>query len=358
MNEQISVGQNLDDQIIVERRGELGILTLNRPRQLNAISLNMVRLVRQQLEAWRTDDGVTRILIRGAGERGFSAGGDIVELHRSVASADTSEAATFLFDEYQLYAAINEYPKPIVTLQDGLTLGGGVGMSGHASHRIVTERSRLGFPEVAIGFVPDVGGTWLLSRARTGLGMRIALSAEQVGPAEAIEMGMSDVHVPSERLDELVAALESGEVDAVLKSFATAPEPGPLAADAERLDEAFEAESVGEILDRLRESDPELAERIASQSPEALVVTHVALVFARGLASLREALQAEYLVSTSRFDRPDFVEGIRALMIDKDRSPKWSPASFDEVKPEIVAAHFAEGRHGSLNFHSPRATTF
>ena len=337
------------DEVLFSQRGGLGVITLNRPRALNAITLGMVRAIRTQLLAWLEDAGVRRVAIIGSGERGLSAGGDIIELRLGVLDGDGAAGARFLYEEYQLYAFINEYPKPVVSFQDGIVLGGGVGISGHASHRIVTERSRVGFPEVTIGFIPDVGASWLLGRGRPGLGLRLALTGASAGPADAIAIGMSDTHVPSDRLGELLVALEREDADAAIERVATDAGATPLVDAADRwADDAFAAPTVAEVLDRLGTN--EVAATIRTKSPEALAVAFEAMHRARSLPNRRAAFELEYLAGTARFDRPDFAEGVRAQVVDKDRNPHWSPSTIAEVDPVIVASHFEVGRHGELHF--------
>lgn len=346
-----------EPEVLVARRGRLGLVTLNRPRAINALTHDMVRLVSAALTAWADDDEIGAVAIVGAGQRGLCAGGDVVSLHRDVTAGDGSGTAAFWGDEYTMNAQIARYRKPIVAIQDGIVLGGGIGISGHASHRVVTERSKLGFPEVTIGFVPDVGATWLLSRAPGELGTRLALSAASVGPADALLVGFSDVFVPSERIPTLLTALETEEPGAALALVAADPAPGALAAEQTWTDEAFAADTVPEVLERLRtgadSAASALAEVIDARSPLALAVTLAAIRRARTAASLEDALVQEYRVSRHASMAPDFAEGVRAQLIDKDRTPRWTPATHAEVTPAAVAAFFEAPAEGDLVLPPP-----
>jgi enoyl-CoA hydratase len=251
-------------------------------------------------------------------------------------------------------AAIASYPKPYVAIQDGLVLGGGIGVSAHGSHRVVTERSKLGFPEVTIGYIPDVGATWLLSLAPGELGTRLALSAESVGAADAILVGFADSFVSSERIPALVAALESEDAGTAIANLAGEPPSGTLAAQRAWTDRAFSADSVLEVIDRLRATgSPEasvLADVIDAKSPIALAVTLEALRRASALPSLEAVLAQEFRVSRHSAASHDFAEGIRAQLIDKDRNPQWQPPTHEAVSVDAVAEFFEEPTDGDLAF--------
>lgn len=339
--------------VLAERRGRLGLVTLDRPRALNALTHGMVRAVVAALHDWRDDPAVETVAIVGAGERGLCAGGDVVAFHRDVTQGDGLVAAAFWRDEYAMNALIAAYPKPFVAIQDGIVLGGGVGISSHGSHRVVTERTRIGFPETTIGYIPDVGATWLLSRAPGRLGTRLALSAESVGAADAILVGLSDRFVPVDRIPALLEALETGEPDAAIARVAQDAPPGRLAAQRAWTDEAFSAGSVQEILARLRAvGEPEaaeLADGIDAKSPTALAVTLEAMRRAASLPDLPAALVQEYRVSRHSSGTHDFAEGIRAQLIDKDRAPRWYPATHDAVTRAEVEAFFEPPPEGDLD---------
>jgi enoyl-CoA hydratase len=326
--------------VLVERRGRLGVLTLDRPRAINALTREMVGLVADALDAWEHDDAVGAVLVTGAGERGLCAGGDVVGLRAATGGADPAPALDFWQHEYRLNARIARYPKPYVALMDGLVLGGGVGISAHGSHRVVTERTRLGMPETGIGFVPDVGGTWLLAQAPGELGTHLGLTGAMVPGEDAILLGMADSYVPADRLPALAAALETEEPDAAIAAVAEHPPASALARDRAWIDAAYAGSDLGVILARLASGSAaarEAAAVLAGRSPTALALTLRSLRLAATDPDLETTLRREYRVSVHCLAMPDFGEGIRAQLVDKDRSPRWSPATLAEVDPALVA---------------------
>ncbi|MBB5152984.1 enoyl-CoA hydratase/isomerase family protein [Saccharopolyspora phatthalungensis] len=331
-----------EPEILVREQGSLGRITLNRPKALNSLTLGMVRAMAQAVEQWRTAEHIQAILIDGAGERGLCAGGDIRALHEAAKAGDESLPATFWIEEYRLDSALARYPKPVVGIMDGICMGGGVGITAHGSHRVVTERSKVGMPEVGIGFIPDVGGTYLLSRAPGGLGTHLALTGAPVGGADALYCGLADYYVNSANLPELIDALSTGAVDEVLRKFAEPAPEAPLAAQREWIDAAYSADDVEEILRRLRERPEEAArksaEAIGQKSPTSLKVTRKALRSDYG--SLEEALVQEYRLAVACVRIGDFIEGVRATLVDKDRNPQWSPAELSDVDDSRVDKFF------------------
>lgn len=317
--------------------GALGIITLDRPRALNAFNHGMVRAITRHLREWRHDPAVDRVLIEATGDRAFCAGGDIIAIYRDAQTLrddPTRTVATEQFwrDEYTLNALMASYPKPIITFMDGLVLGGGVGLGSHATHRVVTETSRVGMPETTIGFVPDVGGTWLLSHAPGELGTRMALTGESVGAASAIHVGLADSFVQRRRLAELREALATTEPDDAIAAVSEGAGHPSITDDQAELDECFRRDDVGEILVALRSiGRDDLADTIESKSPSALVLTLKSLRRARELPSLEAALVQEFRVAMGCLALPDLEEGIRAQVIDKDRAPRWNPATLAEV---------------------------
>ncbi|MFD2474753.1 enoyl-CoA hydratase/isomerase family protein [Amycolatopsis silviterrae] len=322
----------------------LGRITLNRPRALNALNHGMVRAISQHLEKWRDDPGVRAVVVDGAGERGLCAGGDIRSIYEDARSGGTA-SLEFWADEYRLNAMIGRYPKPYVAIMDGLVMGGGVGISTHGSHRVVTDRSRVAMPETGIGFVPDVGGTWLLSRAPGQLGTHAALTAAHLPGADAIHCGLADRYVPADRLPDLYDALATRTPDAALDLVAETPPPSPLAAAQEWIDHCYAPDTVEEILIRLREGGDAAvaaAEEIEGKSPTALKVALRALRTAAALPDLESALRQEYRISHRALASAELVEGVRAQIIDKDRMPRWSPSTVAEVPDELVDSYFAD----------------
>jgi len=328
----------------VQRAGALGRLTLNRPRAINALNHAMVRTLAVALDEWRDDDAVRTVLLSGAGDRGLCAGGDIVAIYTAVRGG-RDDALRFWADEYRLDAAIARYPKPYVSLMDGLVLGGGIGLSAHGGIRVVTERTRVGMPEVSIGFFPDVGGTFLLARAPGELGTHLGLTGGTASGADAIAIGLADYFVPSGRLAELAAALEARDAVEAIAEFAVEPPASELLAQRAWIDEAYAGDDAEAIVERLAaSSEPaavEAAETIRSKSPTSVAVTLAALRRAAALPSLEAALDQDYRVATRVSQGTEVVEGIRAQVIDKDRTPRWSPATLAEVTVEAVEQYFA-----------------
>ncbi|CBG67949.1 POSSIBLE ENOYL-COA HYDRATASE ECHA9 (ENOYL HYDRASE) (UNSATURATED ACYL-COA HYDRATASE) (CROTONASE) [Streptomyces scabiei 87.22] len=341
-----------EEPVLLRTVGRAAHIVLNRPRALNALNHTMVRRIDEALTAWEHDPAVETVVITGAGERGLCAGGDIRVVHDDARDGDGTASAAFWRDEYRLNARIARYPKPYVAVMDGIVMGGGVGVSAHGSVRVVTERSRIAMPETGIGFVPDVGGTRLLALAPGELGTLLALTGASVGAADALLCGLADHYVPSASLGDLLddlAELPAGE--AVARQVRQPP-PGELAARREWIDTCFAAGTAEEIVARLlAHGDPaakETAETLLAKSPTAVKVTLTAVRRARRLDSLERVLEQEYRVSCAALATADLVEGIRAQVIDKDRDPRWSPASLADVTDDAVERCFRPLGDGEL----------
>lgn len=332
-----------EPEVLLSERGALGRITLNRPKALNSLTLGMVRAMTEALQRWRDAEHIRVIAVDGADERGLCAGGDVRALHDAAKAGDETLAETFWAEEYQLNAALARYPKPVVGLMDGICMGGGVGVTAHGSHRVVTERSKIAMPEVGIGFVPDVGGTYLLQKAPGQLGVHLGLTGTTITGPDAIYCGLADHYVPSSSLEALLEALSDGDPDAALQKFAEQPPEPPLAEHREWIDAAYSASTVEEILQRLRDRpEPaarEAADTIEQKSPTSLKVTLRSL--RTEFTSLEQALEQEYRVSLACVRIGDFVEGVRATLVDKDRNPAWSPKTLGEVDEQRVEKFFA-----------------
>lgn len=338
------------DQVLLSSSGGLGRIILNRPRAINALTPAMIEQVSGALGTWRTDPDVGLVLLTGEGERGLCAGADVRALHRVLVDGETEAADAFFRTEYATNALIGEFAKPIVAVMHGVTMGGGIGVSGHAAVRVVTETSQLAMPETRLGFTPDAGGSWLLSRAPGRLGEYLALTSDTMDAADALHCGFADFFVPSERVGDLVDAFETRadpQTPAeLIMLFDETPESSRLARGHEWIDDAFAADTVEEIVERLRRIGgprPEAAlEALSARAPLALKVTLEAIRRARGMSTLRDALAQEYgLVSWFVSSRTDLSEGIRAQVVDKDFRPDWTPATLAEVPQELVAEAFA-----------------
>ena len=334
-----------DAEVLFGHRGRLGVITLNRPRAVNALTAGMVDLLLRRLTAWAKDDDVAAVLVQGAGERGLCAGGDIVAIYRDMLHGG-NQTAGFWQTEYRVNSLIARYPKPYVALMDGLVLGGGVGISAHGNVRVVTERTRMGMPETTIGFAPDVGGTYLLSRAPGETGTHAALTGAHLAAGDALFLGLADHYVPSASLPGLLAGLETETPEAVVARCAEQPPPSALAGQRDWIDACYASDDAGDIVARLRawtgpgrDDATAAADTIEAKSPTSVKVTLASLRRAANL-TLDEALAQEYRAGLHFLAGPDFREGIRAQVVDKDRNPQWKPATLSEVLPGQVDRFF------------------
>jgi len=332
------------DEILAHVDGGVGLLTLNRPKAINSLTHAMVVAMDRVLTEWEYDGEVQTVLIRGAGDRGLCAGGDIVAIYHS-ARGDGTEAREFWYDEYLLDRHISRYPKPVIALMDGIVMGGGVGVSAHGSVRVVTETTKMAMPEVGIGFIPDVGGTFILSRAPGLLGHHPALTGAQFDGADAITLGFADHFVPHDNLHAFKDAIVADGIDAALAAHAIEPPPSQLLAQRDWIDHCYAGDTVADIVAALRGHDAgpanDAANLIASRSPISVSVALEAIRRAAKLETLEDVLRQEYRTSVGALRSHDLVEGIRAQVIDKDRNPKWSPASLAAVTTADVEAYFA-----------------
>lgn len=343
MNPEPSTADRQSPHVRVEVRGAVGHVTLDRPEALNALSHDMIRAVSGALARWAVDPAVRVVLLTGEGSRGFCAGGDVRAAREWVLACHPERFLTFLRDEYRMDAQVAEFPKPVVAVMDGVTMGGGIGLTAHASVRVVTERSRLAMPETRIGFCPDVGGTYLLSRAPGLTGVHVGMSATTVDAADAIYLGLADAFVPVERLGllvERVVADDGAHPASVVADLAAIPSEPRLARERGWIDACYAAPSAVEVV-RCLEGHADPAARAAgvslrALSPTAVAVAHAAIRRASG-RSLREALELELAIGAGLVGEPDLVEGIRAQLVDKDRSPRWCPARLEDVDPGVVA---------------------
>lgn len=349
-----------DRDVIVCREGAAGIVRLNRPKAINALTLDMTREIVAALDDFESDPGVSLILLEGAGDRGLCAGGDIRGLHDS-SKAGGDLGPVFWREEYILNARIAEFPKPYVAYMDGLVMGGGVGLSAHSAHRVVSDKTKMAMPEVSLGFFPDVGGTWLLSRAPGEIGTYYALTGLTMSGADAVYAGAADVLIdtgiwPALRDGLTNAPLKAtpADVRTILKSYAVASIQAPIAAHREEIDRAFAHDTIEAIVAALKQDGSEFAlatlKALSRNSPTALKVTLELLRRARTSKSLKECLIREYNAALTVFTSTEFVEGVRAAIIDKDRNPKWSPARIEDVTPEIVDRYFAPNTKYTLVF--------
>ncbi|MGE7417378.1 enoyl-CoA hydratase/isomerase family protein [Methylobacterium tarhaniae] len=337
-------GVTADDAVLCERRGAAGFITLNRPKALNALTLEMVRAMRRVLDAWAADPAVTRVVVQGAGERAFCAGGDIRRIHEEGSAGHYAQAETFFREEYELNALIQRYPKPYVALIDGIVMGGGVGVSLHGSHRVAAERTAFAMPETGIGFFPDVGATYALSRLPDCAGTYLALTGERIGQGDVLAFGLATHAAPAARFAAIRDALaEGGPIEAAIGAHEM-PAPGPLHAERALIASCFSADSVAEVLARLDSAGSAFAQTsaatIRTRSPTSLTLALAQMRRGAGL-SFPEAMRLEYRILCRILRGHDFYEGVRSVLIDRDGRPDWQPATLEAVRPDDVEAHFA-----------------
>jgi enoyl-CoA hydratase len=350
-----------EGDLIVRREGAAGVIRLNRPKAINAMTLEMSIGIDAALDRFETDPEVSVIILEGAGERGLCAGGDIRGLWESSREGGDL-GARFWRQEYIMNARIAKYPKPYVAFMDGLVMGGGVGLSGHASHRVVTDRTKLAMPEVGLGFFPDVGGTWLLSRSPGEIGTYFGLTGQTMNGPDAIHAKFADAVVPAAKWPELREALTrvrpgvtAADVSKLINGFATGETAGPVAAKEPIIDALFGFDRMEDIFAALERDGSEFAhatlKTLNEKSPRGMVVTLKLLRLARTASSLEECLVREYRAALEVFRSDDFREGVRAAVIDKDRNPTWSPPRVEDVTPQMLAPYLAEIGADELKFN-------
>ncbi|MBX5472648.1 MAG: enoyl-CoA hydratase/isomerase family protein [Acetobacteraceae bacterium] len=334
---------NLEPSVVAIRDGRVGRLLLNRPKALNALTLEMVRLIDRALAEWRDDPSVHAVLIEGAGNRAFCAGGDIRAVRNAALAGDAEAVEEFFAAEYALNRTIAEYPKPYVALIDGICMGGGIGVSVHGRYRVATESAEFAMPETGIGFFPDIGASYFLPRLPGKLGFYLGLTGARLLGADAVHAGLATHFVPHERLSALAAAMAEDGV-AVIAAFAEKLPPFSLAPHRACIDRCFGAESVVAILAALAAEETEFARQALTAmrraSPASLLWSFE--ILRRGVHSeLAQCLKTELALSRHVSRHPDFAEGVRAMVVDKDRNPRWSAASVEKVDPAAIAAMFA-----------------
>lgn len=331
-----------DAEILFERVGRLGLVTLNRPKALNALTLPMCAAMLERLAAWAVDPAVRAVLIDAGPCRAFCAGGDIRAVAEWGKTGDP-RALAFFATEYRMNAAIKDFPKPYIALLDGIVMGGGLGISVHGSHRVVTENTICAMPETAIGFFPDVGGSYFLSRCPDGLGAYLGLTGARFGPADTLDAGLATHFVPAARLDQIAPRLAAGEdVERVLASVAEPAGPGALAVVRPAIGRCFVAptiEAVLEVLTAQGEWGRQTAALLATRSPTSLKLVCRQLREGAG-RDLDACLRMEYAMAARILEGHDFYEGVRAVVIDKDNNPTWVPDRLDAVSDACIASYF------------------
>jgi len=347
----------MSNDVLFETRGPIGLITLDRPRALNALSLEMIRAIRLQLDVWGKAPEIKAVVIRGAGDKAFCAGGDVravaTSLGQPVPEGQEPLASAYFREEYALNHRIHFYEKPYLAFVDGISMGGGLGLSRHGSHRIVTERLVFAMPETAIGLFPDVGGGWFLPRFPGQVGTYLALTGARCTAADAMWTSYGTHYVEHMRLDSLMDGLMAADwsqapshqmATQTIAPFASDPGPAPLKPHREAIDRCFSKDRVEDIFSALTAEGTEWANAtlatLERMSPTSLKVTLRQLRKCRSL-TYDECVAIEYRLSQRVTAQPDFREGIRAVLVDKDQRPRWSPATLAEVRDEDVEAWFA-----------------
>lgn len=341
----------MSEDILFEIRGHAGFVTLNRPKALNALTHGMVLALTKQLSEWSVDARVCHVVIRGTGDKAFCAGGDIKSIYESKKSGQTN-LSDFFRDEYLLNAQIKAYPKPYVALIDGIVMGGGVGVSVHGSHRVGSKNTMFAMPETDIGFFPDIGGTFFLPRMPKSTGVYCAMSAGRLRQADALATGILTHSLRHDCMPVLESTLETADdVDAALVAFQADAGSSELMARADQIEAIFSSENVGRIMDRLDASEETWAQNTAAairtKSPTSV---HVAFEQMQRGAELdfNACMRLEYRIVCHILEQEDFFEGVRALLIDKDQTPRWKPDRLDLVDSAALAAYFKEPASGDL----------
>ena len=348
-----------EQEILFEQKNQLGVITLNRPKALNALTHEMALALTAKLNDWAVDDSIKAVLIKGAGEKAFCAGGDVVKLYNE-GKAGGDYPYKFYHDEYVGNATVKHFPKPYVAFVDGIVMGGGVGVSVHGSHRVATEKTMFAMPETGIGLFPDVGGTYFLPRCPGELGMYLGLTGARLKGADAVYAGVASHYIQSMDLDGIENALASmtfsadpnGDIDQMLDVYAAPMDELPTKALQGAIDKHFAFDSVDEILASLDGDDSEWAAKTAkglrAKSPTSMKVSCQQLR-AGATKSFDDCMKQEWRMVNRIIQGVDFYEGVRALLIDKDQSPTWTPASLDDVSQSGVDAYFAPLENGDLD---------
>ena len=333
-----------EDTVIARRDGRVGRILLNRPQALNAIDLPMIRACTHALQEWRDDPHVHAVVIEGAGERAFCAGGDVRALRQFELDGEHHKAEAFFSEEYALNLMIATYPKPYVALIDGICMGGGIGVSVHAPYRVATEHAAFAMPETAIGFFPDIGATFFLPRLPGGIGTYLGLTGTRVHSADAVHTGLATHFVRRVDLPALATALVVDGPGALGSRTAALPEFS-LASHRAAIDHCFRADSMVEIVRRLEAIGGEWAATtlgmLRTVSPSALCWTLEALRRGSDM-TLPQCQAAELALTRTTMRHPDFAEGVRAMVVDKDRKPQWQPARVEDVDPAAIASMFKQ----------------
>lgn len=338
-----------DAEVLFEARGNIGLITLNRPKALNSLTHGMAVAIKDMLAEWAVMPSVQAVVVVGAGDKAFCAGGDVVKVTQSF-KAGTDEWRHFFHDEYLMNIAIDEFPKPYISLVDGIAMGGGVGVSIPGDFWVATEKTLFAMPETGLGLFPDVGGGWFLPRLPGETGMYLALTGARIKAPDLYALGIASHVVPSDKIGAVIDALagaeikDSDDVADILKGYHTEPDPAPMAEVFDDIDGAFAGVRVDEILHMLEIEENEWAQKtfkiLMSKSPTSLKLTFAQLRRGEVMESFRDNMAMEYRMVCRVMEGKDFYEGVRAILIDKDNTPVWEPNTLDRVSDEDIESYF------------------
>lgn len=337
----------MTQDVLIHRNGAVGHISLNRPRTLHALTLDMCHAMSTALIEWAADDGIEAVIIDHAEGRGFCAGGDIAFLRNSVLNDGGVSGRKFFHDEYQLNHQLFTFPKPVVAFMDGITMGGGVGIAMPAKYRVATENTRLAMPETGIGLFPDVGGGWYLSRLGGRLGQFLALTGARLDGAECLWAGLATHYLPSEKLAEVKARIAEhpGRLAGILGEQSITPPEARIAANADRIAKQFASDRYEDILASLEADDGDWAAKerdtLGTKSPQTCKVALRQLATSATLSDFADNMAMEYRIASRVLVRPDFAEGVRAVIVDKTNDPHWNPATPEEVSEDLLDEIFA-----------------
>jgi len=343
------------DEVLFEelkgKQGNVGLITLHRPQVLNTLTFNMCKLMNETLARWEQADNIKAVIIRGAGDKAFCAGGDIRTIYELGKHKKLDEALRFFKEEYQLNARIYNFPKPYIALLDGITMGGGMGVSIHGNFKIATERMVMAMPETGIGFFPDIGASYFLSRCTDEIGTYLALTGAHINAADAAYLNLVDALVSSTHCQDIIDSITmtplgkapNETIRQIMRDFAVIEESTALKLYRDSIQNCFKEMSIESIIEHLKKYKSEFHEKTLAQfkgkSPTSLKVTLAQLRKGVGL-NFKRCLQMEYNMVNQFLKHHDFYEGVRALLIDKDKTPKWKPSTLDKVSKEQVESYF------------------
>jgi len=343
-----------EDDVVFDVEKGIGIITLNRPKALNALTLDMCLAMQAMLDDWAKDDGISAVLIEGAGEKGFCAGGDIRALHES-GKTDGAYARDFYFHEYRVNRMIRHFPKPYVALVDGITMGGGVGVSVHGSHRVAGDRSVFAMPETGIGLFPDVGGSYFLPRLPHNFGFYLGLTGARIKAADMVYAGVATHYVPSDKQPEILKAMiEGAGVEEAINAVATDPGAGQLADNEADIFRLFSPRTVEGVLAEMAKDGSDFAQGLIktlhTKSPTSLKLTMRQLSEGEREESFDATMRMEYRMARRVIEGHDFYEGVRAVILDKDNQPQWQPETIEAVTDDMIDGYFASLGDDELTF--------